>query len=47
MKTGKELEATYCLGCENYIHNFKFQEVKMSLEKNHIVLFVDLVNQDF
>ena len=26
---------------------FKPQELKMSLEKNEIVLFVNLVNQDF
>ena len=36
-KTGKELGATYCLGCKDYIHNFKPQEVRMTskyLEKN-------------
>ena len=29
-KTGKELGTTYCLGCKNYTHNFKPQEVKMT-----------------
>ena len=46
-KTGKELGTTYCLGCKDYTHNFNPQEVKMSLEKNQPVLFVDLVNQGF
>ena len=27
IKTGKELGATYCLGCRDYSHNFKPQEV--------------------
>ena len=46
-KTGKELGTTYCLGCKDYTHNFNPQGVKMSLEKNQAVLFVDLVNQGF
>ena len=49
-KTGKELGTTYCLGCKNYTHNFKQQEVKMKikyLKKNQTVLSVDLVNQEF
>ena len=29
-KTGKELGTTYCLGCKDYTHNFKLQEVKMT-----------------
>ena len=29
-KTGKELGTTYCLGCKDYTHNFKPQEVKMA-----------------
>ena len=29
-KTGKEIGATYCLGCKNYTHNFKLQEVKIN-----------------
>ena len=47
IKTGKNIGTTYCLGCKYYTHNFKAQEIKMSLEKNQTVLFVDLVNQDF
>ena len=30
IKTGKELEPTYCLGCKDYTHNFKPQKVKMT-----------------
>ena len=30
MKTGKEYGTTYCLGCKDYTHNFKPQEVKMT-----------------
>ena len=44
--TGKEFETTYCLGCKDYTHNFKPQEVKC-LGKNQTVLFFHLVNQDF
>ena len=29
IKTGKEPGTTYCLGCKDYTHNFKPQEVKM------------------
>ena len=32
IKTGKEVRATYCLGCKDYTHNFKPQEVKMTNE---------------
>ena len=41
---------TYCLGCKDYNHNFKPQEIKMTnkvLRENQTVLFVDLINQDF
>ena len=41
IKTGKGV------GCKDYTDNFKPQELKMRLEKNQIVLLVDLVNQDF
>ena len=35
IKFGKELGATYCLGCKDFTHNFKPQEVKIKcLEKN-------------
>ena len=30
IKTGKEIGTTYCLGCKDYTHNFKPQEVKMT-----------------
>ena len=30
IKTGKELETTYCLGCKDNTHNFKPHEVKMA-----------------
>ena len=29
IKTWKELETTYCLGCKDYTYNFNPQEVKM------------------
>ena len=30
IKTGKIPGTTYCLGCKNYTHNFKSQEIKMT-----------------
>ena len=30
IKTGKELGTTYCLGCKDFSHNFRPQEVKMT-----------------
>ena len=30
IKLGKRLGTTYCLGCKDYTHNFKPQEVKMT-----------------
>ena len=30
IKTGKKIGATYCLGCKDYTHNFKPQEIKMT-----------------
>ena len=30
IKAGKELGTTYCLGCKDYAHNFKPQEVRMT-----------------
>ena len=30
IKTGKELGKTYCLGCKDFNHNFRPQEVKMT-----------------
>ena len=29
IKTRKKPGTTYCLGCKNYGHNFKLQEIKM------------------
>ena len=51
VKIGKQSGTTYCFGCKDYTKNFRPQEVKMVnkvlREKNLIVLFVDLMNQDF
>ena len=30
IKTGKEIGTMYCLGCKDYPHNLKPQEVKMT-----------------
>ena len=30
IKTGKEPGTTYCLGCKDFTHNFRPQEVKMT-----------------
>ena len=30
IKPGKEIGTSYCLGCKDYTHNFKPQEVKMT-----------------
>ena len=30
VKTGKELGTTYCLGCNDFKHNFRTEEVKMT-----------------
>ena len=30
IKTGKELGTAYCLGCKDFTHNFRPQEVKMT-----------------
>ena len=42
VKTGKEIGTTYCLGCKDYPHNFKPQEIKMTnkllREKSNCVL---------
>ena len=51
IKIGKQSGTTYCFGCKDYTKNFRPQEVKMVnkvlREKNLIMLFVDLMNQDF
>ena len=30
IKTGREIGIMYCLGCKDYTHNFKPQEIKMT-----------------
>ena len=49
IKVGKQSGTTYCFGCKDYTKNFRPEKVKMinKVEKNLIVLFVDLINQDF
>ena len=49
IKTGKKPGTTYCLGCKDYMQNFRPQEVKMTkyLEKNPTVLFVDQISPGF
>ena len=49
IKTGKELGTTYCLGCKDFTHNFRPQEVKMTNKvlREKSVLFVGQINQDF
>ena len=32
IKNGEKIEATYCLGCKDYTHNFKPQGIKMTNE---------------
>ena len=32
IKTGKDLGTTYSLGCKDFTHNFRLQEVKMANE---------------
>ena len=50
IKFGKKPGTTYCLGCKDFTHNFRPQEVKMTnkvLRENLTVLFVVQINQDF
>ena len=47
---GKQSGTTNCFGCKDYTKNFRPEKVKITnkyLEKNLIVLFVDLINEDF
>ena len=41
IKTGKERWTMYCLGCKDFMHNFRPQEVKMTnkvlIEKSNCV----------
>ena len=36
IKTIKEIGTTYCLGCKDYTHNFKPQEIKKK-KKNKVL----------
>ena len=50
IKIGKQLGITYCFRFKDYTKNFRPEKVKMTnkvLTENLIVLFVDLINQDF
>ena len=50
IEIGKQSKITYCFECKDYTNNFRPEKVKMTnknSEKNLIVLFVDLINQDF
>ena len=37
IKTGKKIGAKCCLGCKDYTHNFKPQEIKMTKKSNYFV----------
>ena len=46
IKTGKELGTNYCLGCKDFTHNFRPQEVKMTNKvlrekSNYVVCWSD------
>ena len=46
----KKSGTTYCLGCKNYNHNFRPQEVNMTNEifrEKSNYRFVGQINQDF
>ena len=51
IKPIKRPGTTYCFGCQDFTHNFRPQEVKMTnkvlRKKNQTVLFIYLINQDF
>ena len=50
IKNGKQPGATYCFGHKDYTKDFRPEKGKMTneiLRENLIVLFVDLINQDF
>ena len=50
IKTGKQPAATYYLGCKDYTHNFKPQEVNMTnkvLRAKSDCAFVEMLSQDF
>ena len=50
IKIGKRPGTTYCLGCKDFTHNFRPQEVKMTNKvprENLTVLVVGQISQDF
>ena len=50
IKIGKQPGTTYCFGCKDYTKNFRPEKVKLTnkiLRENLIVLFVNLINQEF
>ena len=49
IKIGKQPGTSFFFGCKDYTKNFRPEIVKMTKysEKNLIVLFVNLINQDF
>ena len=49
IKTGKQSETTYCLGCKDYAQTFRPEKVKMTnrVIRKISVLFVGQINQDF
>ena len=48
IKIGKQSGTTYCLGCKDYIYNFRPEKVKIKYSKKNLtVLFVDQISQDF
>ena len=50
IKIGKRPGTTFCLGCKDFTHNVRTQEVKwqtMCLDKNLTVLLLGQINQDF
>ena len=47
IKIGKQPGTTYCFGCKDYTKNFRPEKVNKVLRENLIVLFVDLISQNF
>ena len=50
IKIRKQSGTTYCFGCKDYTKNLRPEKVKMTnkvLRENLIVLFVEIINQDF
>ena len=50
VKIGKHSGIAYCFGCKDYAKKFRSEKVNWQikyLEKNLIVLLVNLINKDF